>query len=73
MNVKTIGLVQICETFQGHQYFPYTVGLLQAYAQKYASNSEYFRFLEPIFSKTSVEDAVEHLAEADIVGLSLYI
>ena len=32
-----VGLVQINNSFYGQNYFPYAVGLLQAYAQKYAS------------------------------------
>jgi len=54
-------------------FVPYSVGLLQAYCQKYAPDPSRYKFLEPIFSRSSVEDAVEHLAGADVVAFSAYI
>ena len=40
MTIK-VGLVQINNSFSGQNYFPYSVGLLQAYAQKHVTNSVY--------------------------------
>lgn len=54
-------------------YLPYSVGLLQVYAQKYAKNPEQFEFLLPIFSPIRVTEGVQQLAEADIVGFSAYV
>jgi radical SAM superfamily enzyme YgiQ (UPF0313 family) len=50
---------------------PYSVGLLQAYAQEHAA--EQHDFLLPIYRRTSVADAVEHLAGAEVVGFSTYV
>ncbi len=52
-------------------YLPYSVGLLQAYAQQQAPDR--YNFLLPIFKPTPVAEAVEHLQSADIVGFSAYV
>jgi hypothetical protein len=52
---------------------PYSVGLLQAYAQKHAAMPERYRFLLPIFRRMPVEQAVEQLSGAQVVGFSTYI
>jgi radical SAM superfamily enzyme YgiQ (UPF0313 family) len=54
-------------------FIPYSVGLLQAYCQQHAPDPSRYKFLQPIFSRISVEEAVEHLATADVVGFSAYI
>jgi radical SAM superfamily enzyme YgiQ (UPF0313 family) len=54
-------------------FVPYSVGLLQAYCQKYASDPSRFTFLQPIFNRISVEEAVKHLDSADVVAFSAYI
>ena len=69
----TIGLSQINNSFSGANYLPYSVGLLQAYAQKYLVNAERFRFLEPLYKRVPVKDAVTHLTLAQIAGFSLYV
>jgi radical SAM superfamily enzyme YgiQ (UPF0313 family) len=71
--MKTVGLVQINNSFSGQSYFPYSVGVLQAYAQRHLPNPGDFKFLIPIFERIPVEKAVEHLAPADIVGFSAYV
>jgi radical SAM superfamily enzyme YgiQ (UPF0313 family) len=68
-----VGLVQINNSFSGQSYLPYSVGLLESYARGHAKNPDAFEFLLPIFSRVKVAAAVEHLARADIVGLSLYV
>ena len=56
-----IGLVQINNSFSNQSYFPYSVALLQAYAQKYFSNINDFEFLLPIYKRIPVTEAVNHL------------
>ena len=68
-----VGLVQINNSFSGQNYFPYSVGLLQAYAEKYLHNPNNFEFLLPIYTRVKVEDALEHLVNADIVLFSTYV
>lgn len=68
-----IGLVQINNSFSGQNYLPYSVGLLQGYAQKYLTNPENYEFLHPIYCRLPVENGVEHLKSADIIGFSTYV
>lgn len=68
-----IGLVQINNSFSGQNYLPYSVGLLQVYAEKNAANPERFNFLPAIYKRGSITKAVDHLRSADIVGFSIYV
>ena len=68
-----IGLVQINNSFSGASYFPYTAGLLQAYIQEHAKFSECYEFLPFIYSRIPVEESVNQLLSADIVGFSAYV
>lgn len=63
------------EEEEQHDYsvFPYSVGMLQAYAEANLSKPEAWEFLLPIFRKVKVSEAVDHLREADIVGFSAYV
>lgn len=72
-NHKTrVGLVQINNSFSNQNYFPYSVGLLQAYAQKYLSDNGAFEFLLPIHKRIPIESAMEKLLKTDIVFFSIY-
>src|SRR5271157_5105640 len=68
-----VGLVQINNSFSGQNYFPYSVGLLQAYAQKNARDPGRFEFMLPIYKRVPVQEAVDRLLPADIVGFSAYV
>jgi radical SAM superfamily enzyme YgiQ (UPF0313 family) len=68
-----VGLVQINNSFSGQNYMPYSVGLLQAYVQKYAAAPERYKFILPIYCRDRVQQMVDHLAGADIVGFSTYV
>jgi radical SAM superfamily enzyme YgiQ (UPF0313 family) len=50
---------------------PYSVGLLQAYAEEHTRDEH--EFLLPIFERMDVEEAVDHLAGADVAGFSAYV
>lgn len=69
----TVGMVQINTSFSGLNYFPYSVGILQAFAQRHLSNPSDYRFLLPIYTRMPVKDAVESLLDAGIVGFSMYV
>ncbi len=69
----TIGFVQINNSFSGASYLPYSIGLLQSYIQKYSKNPELFKFLEPVYCRIDVNEAVEKFKKADIVGFSVYV
>ncbi|MFM2294440.1 MAG: hypothetical protein RLZZ350_853 [Verrucomicrobiota bacterium] len=68
-----IGLVQINNSFSGQSYLPYSVGLLQAYAQSQHPEPSSLEFLVPIFQRIKVEDAVAQLKDADLVLFSTYV
>jgi len=72
MNIK-VGSVQINNSFSGQNYYPYSVGLLQAYAQKYLKEPDRYVFLLPIYNRLKIEEAIDHLANADIVLFSVYV
>lgn len=73
MAAVTVGLVQINNSFSGQNYLPYSVGLLQAYAQKHAARPGRYAFLPLIYKRLPVQDAVRSLATADVVGFSSYV
>ncbi len=81
-----IGLVQInwdlewqhSESAKGSKsvsfhFLPYSVGLLQAYAQRYLDPSVEVAWLPQIYSRLDTADCVNQLVSADIVGFSVYV
>lgn len=68
-----IGLVQINNSFSGKSYLPLSIGMLQAYAQKALTRPDDFEFLIPVFDRRRVDEMVEYLSDADIVGFSNYV
>lgn len=68
-----VGLVQINNSFSGQSYFPYSVGLLQAYAQKHLKHPQDYQFLLPIYKRVKVEEGVQQLLQADVILFSLYV
>ena len=70
---KKIGLSQINNSFSGANYLPYAAGLLQAYAEAHCPVICEYEFLEPLFRRIPVSEAVAQFADADILGFSLYV
>src|SRR5689334_10709582 len=68
-----VGLVQINNSFSGQNYFPYSVGILQAYAQKHLKNPERFHFMLPVYVRSGVDDALARLEGAEMVFFSTYV
>jgi len=68
-----VGLVQINNSFSNQNYLPYSVGLLQAYAQRYAQEPSRYEFLLPIYSRVPVGKGVEALKDVQIVAFSAYV
>ncbi|MDD5473264.1 MAG: radical SAM protein [Candidatus Methanoperedens sp.] len=68
-----IGLVQINNSFSHQNYLPYSIGILQAYAQKYLENKSMFEFLLPIYKRIPVKIAERELSDTDIIFFSTYI
>jgi radical SAM superfamily enzyme YgiQ (UPF0313 family) len=55
------------------QLFPYSAGILQSYAQAHAADPDSLRFLTPIHAPSAVDEIVERLAGAEVVGFSAYV
>jgi len=68
-----VGLVQINNSFSRQNYLPYSVGLLQAYAQENAKEPDRLDFLLPIYTRIPVPTAIQHLLPADLIGFSTYV
>jgi radical SAM superfamily enzyme YgiQ (UPF0313 family) len=67
-----VGLAQINNSFSGQSYLPYSVAMLQAFAQVNAAHKERYVFLQPIYKRARISDIVEKLLDAHVVGLSAY-
>ena len=73
MSTIKVGLGQINNSFSGQNYFPYSLGLLQAYAEKYLKTPDQYEYLLPIYSRIKIEQAVKHLESANIILFSTYV
>jgi radical SAM superfamily enzyme YgiQ (UPF0313 family) len=68
-----IGLVEIGESFGGEYYFPYSVGILRAYAEKNLSHRNGHEFAEIIYKRDDIEGHIERLSTMDVVFYSAYL
>ena len=68
-----IGLVQINSSFSGQNYLPYSIALLQSYFEEHAKDPDRYVFLPSIYKRMRIDDSVERLRGADIVGFSTYV
>ncbi len=68
-----VGLVQVNNSFANQNYLPYSIGILQAYAQHYLADPQRFKFLLPLYSRIPVQVGVAYLREAQIVFFSTYV
>ena len=68
-----VGMIQINNTFSERSYLPLSVGMLQAYTQRYLSQPDNYEFMLPIFSRIPVAEATEQLLDADIAFFSTYV
>ncbi len=73
INRITAGLVQIGDQFGGEYYLPYSIGILQAYAQKHVNASCPIDYLPIIYKRMKIDDAVHALRGADVVFFSAYL
>jgi radical SAM superfamily enzyme YgiQ (UPF0313 family) len=67
-----VGLLQVSFNPMGQSYFPYSVAILQAYAEKYALNPQRFSFSSPIFKRLPINEIVNSIVDRDVVGFSIY-
>src|SRR3989338_6955405 len=72
-NKTKIGLVQINNSFSGQNYFPYSVGILEAYARNHLRQPGDYNFMPPVYLRANVDDCTEKLDGADIIFFSTYV
>ena len=68
-----VGLSNINVSFGDQTYFPYSLGLLQAYALENLSDPDEFEFGTPLYRKIPVKKGVEQLYKSDMAFFSLSI
>jgi len=68
-----IGLVEIGDSFGKQYYFPYSIGILRAYAGKKLAAIGDYEFLPIIYKRSNVEKYIDTLAAADICFYSTYL
>lgn len=68
-----VALVQINNSFSGQNYLPYSVGILQGYAEKYAKHPERFEFGLPVYKRESISSILKQVAGADFAFFSAYV
>lgn len=67
-----VGLSNINISFGGQSYFPYSIGLMLAYALEHVPNAKsIFDFGSPLFKKIPVERGVAHLIDSELVFFSI--
>lgn len=69
----SVRLAQISQRVGENYYLPYSVGLLQAYAQAHLSEPGRFVFLPPLYKRMLRDEGLAALAGVDIVGFSVYV
>ena len=72
-NKIKVGMVQINNSFSGQNYLPLSLGFLYSYASIHVPEFDRFEFLNPIYKRIKVQDAVRILRGADIVAFSTYV
>ena len=73
MNKLKIGTIQVNNSFSGQNYLPLSLGFLVSYAQMHCKNFNDFEFLNPIYKRIRIKDAVEQYKDCDIVAFSVYV
>jgi tRNA A37 methylthiotransferase MiaB len=67
-----VAIVQINNSFSGQDYLPLVAGYMESYARAHVKDASQFSFMQPIYRMVPVEEAVQYLYYADIVGFSAY-
>lgn len=71
--MRNVYLVQVNNRFGNAAFLPYSVGLLQAYAQRDVFIAAHYRFAGFQIFRDDVDVMAEHYADADVVAFSCYI
>jgi len=68
-----IGLVEIGDSFGEQYYFPYSIGILWAYAEKLLSPEGNYQLLPIIYKRGDVNNYASILSDAHIIFYSTYL
>lgn len=71
--MATIGLVQINNSFSGQNYLPYSTACLESYLKLHSSKKDKLDFLPHIYKREPIQQIVDKLAGANIIGISTYV
>ena len=70
---SSVGSAQINNGFSGQFYFPYSIGLLQAYFLKHSNNPRRYCFTPTIYKRIPLSEIVNQLVGRDVVLFSVYV
>ncbi len=71
---KNAYLAQVNNKFgENKVFFPYSVGLLQAYAQNHPDLNKAYKFARPLFLRENPGEVAKSLDSPDVLGVSCYI
>jgi len=73
MQKKNIYLCQVNSRFDDQVFLPYSVGMIQAYCQKFEEIKNNFNFKGFIFLREKIENVIQKLEFPSIFGVSCYI
>ena len=72
-NKIKVGMIQVNNSFSGQNYLPLSLGFLVSYAELHCKNYNDFEFLNPIYKRIPIKEAVELYKDCDIVAFSVYV
>lgn len=73
MEKTLVGIVQMNNEFDGQVYLPLVAGYLEAIIKADEQLKDKFDFIEPIFTRLKVDEAISQLERCKIVGFSVYV
>ena len=73
MEKTLVGIVQMNNEFDGQVYLPLVAGYLEAIIKADGQLKDKFDFIEPIFTRLKVDEAISKLECCKIVGFSVYV
>jgi radical SAM superfamily enzyme YgiQ (UPF0313 family) len=68
-----VGLVQINNSFSGQNYLPYSIACLRSYIEAHAPEAARYQFLPLIYKRLPIQNIVDLMLDADVVGFSTYV
>jgi radical SAM superfamily enzyme YgiQ (UPF0313 family) len=69
----SVGLVQINNSFSGQNYLPYSLACLRSYVENHAIFPSRYTFLPMIYKRMPIEQIVNSMESANVVGFSTYV